>query len=136
LAILRSLAAGVAPKGPPASCAAVARRLVAELQAPRRARAVVGVTRTFDPPISQALALAVVRRMLRAGDLTVAYSLIAADCAETIYESRALRRTVGSGGVLVELTSGRGIADHYDRDLVDRARLSYGRGALGGQACV
>jgi len=140
LSVLRSLAAGIAPKGPPAACVAVAHALVHELRPSRRPPTSIkfGV-HGFDPPVSQALALAAVRtQLLPPGRLRVIYSLdMASNCSETVYLSPRIERLMSSAaGVQVELTSGRGISSHYDRTAVNRARLSVGRGALGGQPCV
>jgi hypothetical protein len=97
------------------------------------------LARNFDPAVSQSLALASIRaQLLPAGHLTVVYSLDdASNCSETIYLSPALQRLMSSSdGVQVELTSGHGVSSRYDVNAVDHARLTVGRGALGGQPCV
>jgi hypothetical protein len=97
------------------------------------------LARNFDPAVSQDLALASIRaQLLPAGHLRVIYSLdMASNCSETVYLSRAIERLMSSAsGVQVELTSGHGISSHYDPNTVNHARLTVGRGALGGQPCV
>jgi len=183
LSVLRSLAAGVASNGPPRSCQAVARALVAELRPTTRSGSpyagfygsttawraahrgdpkqaggylprlpngrdsyamggsgtVSYLGRNFDPPVSQPLALASIRsQLLPPGKLKVIYSLdVAANCSETIYLNPALQRLMGSAnGVQVELTSGHGISSRFDSAAVNHARLTVGRGRLGGQPCV
>jgi hypothetical protein len=137
LSLLRSLAAGVGHNGPIGTCTARARALVAELSR-HSGGPIVGVKIRFAPPVSAGLALdAVKREVLPAGRLRVVYTLTtAAHCAETIYLSSRIEARVGSGGVMVELTSEGGVTSRYDPRLVDRAMLSVGHGALGGQSCV
>jgi len=98
---------------------------------------VTTLTRNFDPPLSQPLALSSIRDQLLPGGLHSVYTLRAADCYEQIYLSPALGKLLSSSslGVMIELTSGRGVSSHYDSSLVNRARLTVG-GRIGGQPCV
>jgi hypothetical protein len=98
---------------------------------------VTTLTRNFDPPVSQPLALSSIRDQLLPGGLHSVYMLRAANCDEQIYLSPALGKLLSSSslGVMIELTSGRGISSHYDGALVNRARLTVG-GRIGGQPCV
>lgn len=97
------------------------------------------LTDSFRVPVSDRLVLAGIRRALPGGHLGTIYSLTAAaNCSETTYLTDGLSRLMSgsTSGVMVELTSGHGITSRYHPDLVDRARLTIGRGRLGGQPCV
>jgi hypothetical protein len=99
---------------------------------------VTSMVRSFDPTLPQGYALAVVRRqLLPAGSVHRVYSLPSAHCSETIYLNSTLGSLLGSStaGVMIELTSGRGVSSHYDPGAVNRARLTVG-GRIGGQPCV
>jgi hypothetical protein len=98
---------------------------------------VTTLTRNFDPPVSRRLAVASIRRQLLPGGLHSVYTLPASNCYEVIYLGQTLGHLLSSSalGVMIELTSGHGIASHYDPALVDRAILTVG-GRIGGQPCV
>jgi hypothetical protein len=181
LSEMHSLAAGVAPKGPPVSCSKALTAYTTEATGPPpsghgfagyaattpawaaahhvdRAHAdgylprlpdgddsfviggdgrVTALTRNFDPPVSQAVALSSIRRGVLPGHLQSVYSLVASNCHEQIYLSPMLGSLLSSSslGVMIELTSGHGISSRYDSTLVTRALLSIG-GRIGGQPCV
>jgi hypothetical protein len=181
LSVLRGLAAGAAPNGPPRRCQRVVSALIQEVTSGGRLGASYGgyaaplsawtaahrsdpahpdgylprllngddsfviggdgrvttLVRNFDPPVSQSIALSSIRSQLLPGGLHSVYNLAASNCREQIYLSPMLGRLLfsSSAGVMIELTSGRGISSHYDPALVDRARLTVG-GRIGGQPCV
>lgn len=95
---------------------------------------VTTLTRSFDPPLSQQIAISVVRKQLLPGGLHSVYTLPTSRCYEVVYLSPRLGRLLSSSalGVMIELTSGHGISSHYDDALVDRAILTVG-GRIGGQ---
>lgn len=101
-----------------------------------RTSPVTGVVRQFDPPLSQTVALATIREQLLPPKLTSVYYLHTAQCVEQIYTNAVLQRSLGSSfdGVMIELTSGRGVSSHYDSALVDRAQMSVGT-RRGGVSC-
>jgi hypothetical protein len=98
---------------------------------------VTTLTRNFDPPLSQPVAIGVIRHQLLPGGLHSVYTLPTPNCYEVIYLSPALGTLLGSSaaGVMIELSSGHGVTSHYDTSLVDRAILTVG-GRIGGQPCV
>lgn len=99
---------------------------------------VTGMYRRFDPPVSQAVALAVVLRELVPGTVHSVYELHADECQQEIYTGKQLGALTGSEstGVFVELTSGQGVGKtKYDARSVNQARLTPG-GAIGGQPCT
>jgi hypothetical protein len=98
---------------------------------------VTTLTRNFDPPLSQPVAIGVIRRQLLPGGLHSVYTLPTPNCYEVIYLSPPLGTLLGSSaaGVMIELTSGHGVTSHYDTALVDRAILTVG-GRIGGQPCI
>lgn len=96
------------------------------------------IVRAFDPPISQVYALATIRRqLLPAGAVHQVYSLSTVHCSETIYLNSRLGSLLGSSaaGVMIELTSGRGVSSRFNSSAVDRARLVIGA-RIGGEPCV
>jgi hypothetical protein len=98
---------------------------------------VTTLTHNFDPPLSQPIAIGVIRNQLLPGGLKSVYTLPTPQCYEVIYLSPSLGTLLSSSalGVMIELTSGHGVTSHYDTALVDRAILTVG-GRIGGQPCV